>query len=47
VRAKEDAALEAKLRAIAATHHGKIAVHAEDLTSGRTVAIDADTPGGA
>jgi beta-lactamase class A len=42
--AEDDAALEASLRATAAAHQGKIAVYAEDLTTGKTVAIDADTP---
>ena len=43
-RAQEDSALEAKLRPIIAAHQGKVAVYAEDLTSGKIVAIDADTP---
>jgi len=41
---QDDSALEAKLRPIIAAHRGKVAVYAEDLTSGKTVAIDADTP---
>ena len=44
VVAEEDRALEAKLTALAGTHHGKITLYAEDITTGRTVAINADTP---
>jgi beta-lactamase class A len=40
----EDTALEARLRVIAAAHHGKVALYAEDLTTGKTAALDADTP---
>jgi beta-lactamase class A len=43
-RAQEDTALENKLRPTITAHRGKVAVYAEDLTSGKTVAIDADTP---
>ncbi len=43
-RAQEDTALENKLRPIIAAHHGKVAVYAEDLSSGKTVSLDADTP---
>ena len=43
-RAQEDSTLENKLRPIIAAHHGKVAVYAEDLTSGKTVSLDADTP---
>lgn len=42
--AQEDAPLETQLRALAAAHRGKVALFAEDLHSGKTVAIDADTP---
>ncbi len=38
------AALENKLRPIIAAHHGKVALYAEDLTSGKTVSLNADTP---
>jgi beta-lactamase class A len=39
-----DEGLQAKLSALAAAHHGKVALFAEDLTTGRTVSLDADTP---
>jgi len=39
-----DAQLEAKLNALVAAHPGHAAVFAEDLATGRTVSIDADTP---
>jgi beta-lactamase class A len=42
--AQEDTALEAKLRPAIASHHGKVALFAENLATGKTVAIDADTP---
>ncbi|HEY8298515.1 MAG TPA: serine hydrolase [Candidatus Baltobacteraceae bacterium] len=42
--AQNDAALSAQLRALASTHQGKIALYAIDLRSGKTAAIDADTP---
>ena len=42
--AQEDAGLEAKLRPAIASHRGKVALYAEDLTTGKTVAFDADTP---
>ena len=42
--AQQDDALQAKLRALAMTHHGKVALFAEDLTTGKTVALNADTP---
>lgn len=41
---QDDSALEAKLRPIMAAHHGKVALYAEDLATGKTVAIGADTP---
>ncbi len=37
-------ALEARLRSLTAAHHGKIVLYAEDLTTGRTVSLGADTP---
>jgi beta-lactamase class A len=40
----EDTALEDRLRVIAAAHRGKVALYAEDLTTGKTVALDADKP---
>lgn len=42
--AAEDAALDAHLRALASAHHGKVALFATDLRSGKTAAIDADRP---
>ncbi len=41
---QEDTALETQLRALAALHKGKVAVFAKDLKTGKTVAINADTP---
>lgn len=42
--AQEDTALDAQLSALAATHHGKVALYATDLKTGKTAALDADTP---
>ncbi len=42
--AQTDQALQAKLSALAAAHHGKVALYAEDLTTGKTVALNAGTP---
>jgi beta-lactamase class A len=42
--AQEDTALETQLRAFAALHKGKVAIYAKDLHSGKTIAINADTP---
>ena len=42
--AAQDTALEARLRALAAAHHGKVALYAEDLATGQTVSLDADIP---
>jgi beta-lactamase class A len=42
--AQEDAALDSELQAIAAAHHGHVALYAEDLKTGQTVSLDADTP---
>jgi beta-lactamase class A len=42
--AQTDTALTAKLNSLAAAHHGKVALFAEDPASGRTAAIGADTP---
>ncbi len=39
-----DAALAARLRSVTSAHHGNVALYAEDLTTGRTVSLDADTP---
>jgi beta-lactamase class A len=44
VFAQTDQALQAKLGALAAAHHGKIALYAEDLVTGKTVSLNADTP---
>lgn len=40
----DDKALNAQLRALIAAHHGKVALFATDLRSGKTAAIDADRP---
>jgi beta-lactamase class A len=42
--ARPDFALEAALSALAEAHHGKVALFAEDMATGRTVALNADTP---
>src|SRR5580704_16332143 len=43
-RAQDDTALENKLRPVIAAQHGRVAVYAEDLTSGKTLSLNADTP---
>lgn len=42
--AAQDTALQAQVQALAAAHQGKVAVYAVDLKSGKTVAVNADTP---
>ena len=42
--APADGALEAAVRAIAAAHHGKVALFAEQLNTGKQLAVDADMP---
>ena len=42
--ATSTADLQKKLDAIAAAHHGHVALYAKNLTTGDTVAIDAQTP---
>ncbi len=42
--AQEDTTLEAQLQAIAQTHHGHVTLFAHDLKSGKTAAMNADTP---
>jgi beta-lactamase class A len=42
--AQSDGVLQAKLSALAASHHGKVALYAEDLSTGKRVALNADTP---
>jgi len=42
--AQEDAALDAQLESLAAAHHGHVAVYAENLKTGQTASISADTP---
>lgn len=42
--AQEDAPLETQLQALTSAHQGKVALFATDLRSGKTVALDADTP---
>ena len=44
VCAQEDSALDAQLQALAQAHHGHVTLYAHDLNSGKTVAINADTP---
>ncbi len=44
LRAQDHAALKAKVKAIAAAHRGKVALFAEDLKTGQTVALHANTP---
>jgi beta-lactamase class A len=39
-----DSTLEQSLAAIAAAHHGRVALYARQLNTGKTVALDADTP---
>lgn len=41
---QEDASLESQLNALIAPYQGKVAVYATDLRSGKSVAINADTP---
>lgn len=41
---QNDAALEAQLQTMTAGYHGKVALFAKDLTTGQTVALNADTP---
>jgi beta-lactamase class A len=44
VGAQEDAALASRLQAIVAPYQGKVGLYAVDLHSGKSVAIDADSP---
>jgi beta-lactamase class A len=44
VSAQEDTALTAKLQALTAGYHGHIAVYAQELSTGKTVSLDADQP---
>ena len=44
LQAQDSSALQAKVRAIAATHHGKVALFAENLKTGQTLSLHADTP---
>ena len=39
----QEGALEVQLRSLAAAHHGKVALYATQLNTGKTVALDADT----
>jgi len=39
-----DVALQTQLKAIIAAHHGKVALFAQQVNTGKTVAIDADSP---
>lgn len=42
--AGEDTMLDAQLNTLASSYQGKVALYAIDLNSGKTVALDADTP---
>lgn len=42
--AQEDSRLQTQLQSMVAPYQGKVALYAVDLRSGKTVAIDADTP---
>lgn len=42
--AQEDTALDAEIQSIAAAHHGKLALFAQNLTTGKTASLDPDTP---
>jgi len=42
--AATDNTLQTKIEALAAQHHGKLALYATNLKTGETIAIDADTP---
>jgi beta-lactamase class A len=44
LHAQEDVALEAQLQTLTKAHQGHVTLYAHDLNSGRTVAINADTP---
>ena len=44
VFAQEDTALDAQLQQIAAAHHGKVALYAENLATHQTASLGADTP---
>ncbi len=44
LRAQEDTALEAQLQTLVKAHQGHVTLYAHDLNSGKTVAINADTP---
>jgi beta-lactamase class A len=41
---RDDPQTDLQLKAMAAAHHGKVAVYAHDLRTGRTAALDADEP---
>jgi beta-lactamase class A len=43
LQAQQDTALETQLRSLTATHHGSLTLFAQDLHSGKTVAINPDT----
>src|SRR6266702_3208338 len=42
--AQEEQVLLTRLKALGEAHHGKVALYAENMTSGRVVALNADTP---
>ena len=43
-RAQEDASLRASLTEVTDAHHGKVALYAKQLNTGKTVSINADVP---
>lgn len=43
-RAQEDSALQNRLHALTVNYAGKVALYATDLRTGKSVALDADTP---
>lgn len=44
LHAQQDTALEAQLQTLAQAHHGHVTLFAHDLKSGKTVALNPDTP---
>ena len=44
LHAQEDTTLEGQLKALAQAHHGQVTLFAHDLKSGKTAAINPDTP---
>src|ERR1700745_4291078 len=44
LHAQQDTALETQLQPLIQAHHGHVTLYAHELKSGKTVAINADTP---